>query len=99
MVLANSLPAIRSRSGQGLLDRGLQALGEIVGRDRPDQLVGDAPVAADDEGLGNSVHAPFDRRTAVAVDAVGGERIAEAAEKAPRVVGLVLVVDADDADA
>src|SRR6187455_1179956 len=79
---------------QRLLDRGPEHLFEIVGRDRSDQLVGDMPITTHDEGLRHSVYAPFDRRPAVAVAAVGHEGIAVAAEKAARIVGLVLVVDA-----
>src|SRR5262249_37575773 len=51
----------------------------------------------DDEGLGHPVHPPFDGGAAVAVGSVGRERIAIAAEDAPCIVGLVLVIDADDA--
>ena len=72
---------------------------EIVRRERPDQFVGDAAVAIDDEGLGHPIYSPFDRRAAVAVDAVGRKWIAIAAEEAPRVIGLVLVVHSNDADA
>ena len=78
---------------------GLSRQVEIVGRDRPDQLVGDAGVAADDEGFRHAVDAPFDRRAAAFVGACRGERIAVAAEEAPRIVGIVLVVDADQAHA
>ena len=54
---------------------------------------------ADHEGFRHAVDAPFDRGAAALVGAGGGERIAVAAEEAPRVVGLVLVVDADQAHA
>ena len=84
---------------QRLGDRGLERAFQIIRRDRSDQLVGDLAVAADHERLGHAVDAPLDRSTAVGVGAVRHERIAVAAEEAPRIVGLVLVVDAGDADA
>ena len=56
-------------------------------------------VAADDERLRHAVDAPIDRGAAVRIDADRGERIAVAVEKTPRVLGLVLVVDADQLDA
>jgi hypothetical protein len=55
-------------------------------------------VAADHESFRHAIDAPVDRGAAVAVGADGGERIAVAADEAARVVGLVLVVDADDAE-
>ena len=64
-----------------------------------DQLVGDAAVAADDERLRHAVDAPLDRGAAALVRARSDERIAVAAEKTPGVLGFVLVVDADDAQA
>src|SRR5436309_7670183 len=48
------------RRRQRLLDLGLEHPFEIVGLDRPDQLVGDATVAADHEGLGYAVNTPFE---------------------------------------
>ena len=78
---------------------GISALLQILRRDRPDQLVGDAAVAADHERFRHAIDAPFDRGAAVGVGADRGERIAVAAEEAPGVVRLVLVVDADEADA
>src|SRR5262249_52785809 len=47
--------------GERLLDLGLHDPLEVVGRELPDQLVGDLAVAADDEILRHTVHAPFDR--------------------------------------
>ena len=87
-----TIPAASAFSISGLSDRV-----EIIRRDRSDELVGDAAVAADDECFRHAVNAPFDRGAAVAVGAGGGERIAVAAEKAPGVLRLVLVIDADDA--
>src|SRR5262249_47683757 len=78
-----------------LVDLGSHDAVEIVRRDRADQLVEDLAVAADDEGFGHAIDAPFDRGAAVAVDADDGERIAVTAEEAPRVFGRVLVVHAD----
>ena len=86
--LSDGLPPALSRSRAS-------ARVDIVRRDRADQLVDDRAVAADDECFRHAVDAPFDRGAAVAVDADGAERIAVAAEEAPRVVGRVLVVDAD----
>src|SRR5262249_30237119 len=84
---------------QRLLELGLQNAIEIVRRDRTDELVGNPAVAADDEVLRHAVDSPFDRGTPIEVGARGRVRIAVAAEKPTGVVGLVLVVDADDADA
>ena len=49
--------------------------------DRPHLLVGDLPVAADQEGLRHAVDAPLDRRAPAFIDADRGERIAEAPRK------------------
>ena len=84
---ARSGPA-EAAAASALSISGSSALVEILGRDRPDQLVGDAAVAADHEGLRHAIDAPVDRGAAVCVGAGGGERIAVAVEKAPRVVGL-----------
>src|SRR5215216_1165690 len=81
---------------QRLFDRDLQYAVEIGRRHRPDQLVDDGAVAADHEGFGHAIDAPFDRTAAVAVDADDAERIAVAAEEAAGVIGRILVVDADD---
>src|SRR6187549_551435 len=67
---------------QRLLDRDLENAVEIGRRHRPDQLEDDGAVAADHEGFGHAVDAPFDRAAAVAVDADHAERIAVAAEEA-----------------
>ena len=72
---------------------------EVLGRDGSDELVGNARIAADDEGFGNAIDAPLDCRAAVLVGAGGGEWIAVAAEKSPRVVGVVFVIDANHAQA
>ena len=44
----------------------LERADEILGGDRPDQLVGDAAVAPDREGLGHAIDAPVDRGAAKA---------------------------------
>src|SRR5258708_30950232 len=81
---------------QRLLDFGLEHAVDILGRDRADQLVDDGAFVPHHEGLRYAIDTPFDRGAAVAVDADDTERIAVAAEKAPGVVGRILVVDADD---
>src|SRR5260370_27025311 len=81
---------------QRLVDLGLEHGVDIITRHRADHLVDDGAFAADNEGFGHAINAPFDRGAAVAVDADNAERIAVAAEKAPRIVGRVLVVDADE---
>src|SRR5260370_31116263 len=81
---------------QRLVDLGLKHGVEIRRGDRADQLVDDRAFAADHKRLGHAIDPPFDRGAAVAVDADNAERIAVTAEKAPGVVGRVLVVDADD---
>src|ERR1700712_3025531 len=63
---------------------------------RADHLVEDGAFAADHKRLRHAIDAPFDRGAAVAVDPDKAERVAVAAEKAPGVVGRILVVDADD---
>src|SRR5690349_3027988 len=57
------------RGRQGFLELWLQRDFQIVGGDRPDQLVGNAAVAIDHERLGYAVHAPVDRGAAVGVSA------------------------------
>ena len=54
------------RLRQRLFDLRLERRLQIVGGDRADQLVGDAAVAADHEGLRHAVDAPVDRGAAVA---------------------------------
>src|SRR5450432_3774341 len=78
-----------------LVDLDLEHAVDILRRHRADHLVDDGTFAPDNEGLGHTIDTPFDRGTAVAVDADDAERIAVAAEKAPRIVGGILVVDAD----
>src|ERR1700729_2653864 len=68
---------------------------DIFRRHRADQFVQNRAVAPDDKSFGHAIDAPFDRGAAIAVDADDAERVAVAAEEAPRVVGCVLVVDAD----
>src|SRR6476620_517872 len=80
---------------QRLLDLGLEHGIEIRRGDRAYHLVDDVAFAADNEGLGHAIDAPFDRGAAFAVDADNAERIAVTAEKAPGVVRRVFVVDAD----
>src|SRR6202790_5094449 len=78
---------------QRLVDLGLEHIVEILRRQRADHLVENGAVAPDNEGFGHPIDAPFDRGAAVAVDADYAERVAVTAEKAPGVVGRVLVVD------
>src|ERR1700722_16794432 len=79
---------------QRLVDRVLEHAVDIVGRYRADQLVGYGAVAADHERLRHAIDAPFDGGAAVAVDADDAIGVAVAAEKTPRIVGPVLLVDA-----
>src|SRR5207249_1950057 len=67
--------------------------------DTADELVDDAGIAADNEAFRHPVDAPLDRCAAVAVLAGSDEGVAVAAEEAPGIFRLVLVVDADEADA
>src|SRR4051812_17435806 len=102
----DSGPALRSASRndverlasrfQRLVDFDLEHTLKVRRRDRADHLVEYRALAADDKRLGHAVDAPFDRGAAVAVDTDEAERVAVAAEKAPGVVGRILVVDADD---
>src|ERR1700676_4666349 len=78
---------------QRLVDLDLEHAVEIIRRHRTDHLVDDGAFAPDHECLRHAVAPPFDRGAAVAVDADGAERIAVAAEEAPRIVGSVLVVE------
>src|SRR4029077_10908956 len=84
----------RSTGAERLFDRRPQRILQILRRNRTNQFVGDLAVAADHERLRYAVDAPFDRGTAGRVGARGGERIAVTAEKAPRILGLILVVEA-----
>src|SRR5712672_3055096 len=87
---------LSSRSSlQRLFDLDLEHAVEIGRSHRSDHLVDDSALAPDHKGLGYAVDAPFDRGAAVAVDADDAERIAVAAEETPRVVGRILVIDAD----
>src|SRR5258706_13334072 len=90
-------PGLRA-AGQRFLDLGLDDLFQVLRRDRPDHLVGDLAVAADDESLRHAVDAPFDCGAAADVRARGDEGIAVATEEAARRVVLILVVEADDPD-
>src|SRR3954468_4046836 len=92
-------PAMASLLPQSVLDLGLQHAVKVRFGDRPDQFVGDIAVAPDDEGFRHAADAPFHRGAPMAVRARRDERIAIASEETARIVGLVLVVDADDADA
>ena len=65
----------------------------------PKVLIDDARIAADHERFRHAVNAPLDSGAAALVGAGRGERIAVAAKKATRIVGVVLVVDADKAQA
>src|SRR4051794_33400337 len=90
---------LRSWRRERLLDLRFEHGLEVLRRDRADELERDAPVAPDQEGLGDAVDAPVDGGTAVLVGADERERIAVAAEEPARILGLVLVVDAGDANA
>src|SRR4029450_5844783 len=85
--------------GERLFDGGLQSGLEIIRRYRSDQLVAAAAAAPADERFGHPVYSPFDGGTAVAVGSVGGKWIAVPAEKAPRIVRLVLVIHSNHAQA
>src|SRR5215813_983151 len=91
--------SLRRRRRQGLLDLRLEHRIDVLRRDGADELVGDAAVAPDQEGLRDPVYAPVDGGAAVLVGADHGKGIAVTAEEAAGIVGLVLVVDADDANA
>src|SRR5678815_1880375 len=92
--------SVRLLSGvQRLLDLDLEHAVDVLRRHRSDQLVDDGALAPDQEGFGYAVDTPFDRGAAVAVDADDAERVAVAAEEAPRILRRVLVVDADDLEA
>src|SRR3981081_1596628 len=80
---------------QRLVDLDHEHAVDIVRRYRADHCAGEVSFASDHKSLRHARDPPFDRGAAVAVDADHAERIAVAAEKAPRVVGGVLVVDAD----
>src|ERR1700736_5401366 len=92
----NLFGAISPSSLQRLLDLPLEHAFKIRRRYRADHFVDDSALPPDHEGFRHAVDAPFNRGPAVAVDADHAERIAVAAEKAPGIVGGVLVVDADD---
>src|SRR5215217_5831186 len=92
-------PASRGRSRQRLLDLRLEHGVKVLRRDRADQLERDAAVAADEKCLRHAVDAPFDRGAAVLVGPIARVWVAVATEEPARVLGLVLVVDADDPDA
>src|SRR5436305_13959880 len=68
---------------QRLVDLGLEPGVEIRRCDRTDQLVDDRAFAADNEGLGHAIDAPFDRGAAGVVDADNVERIAGPAHHGP----------------
>src|ERR1700676_969727 len=92
----SALLRMRSESSprlQRLVDLDLEHAVEIIRRHRADHLVDDGAGAPDHERLRHAIDPPFDRGAAVAVDADGAERIAVAAEKAPRIIGSVLVVE------
>src|SRR5262249_24608240 len=97
--LSHIWPGPLTTGHQRLFDGGLDLAGDVLGRDRAHELVGDAAIAADEEGLRHAVDPPIDRRAAIAVGPGGNEWIAVAADEAARILGLVLVIDPDDADA
>src|SRR5664279_4284087 len=82
--------ALRSRL-QCLVDLDLEHGVDIVRRHRADHLVDDGAFAADDEGLGHAIDAPFDRGAAVAVDADDAVGVAVAGQEAARLFRRVLV--------
>ncbi len=88
------LPAPRAFSIAGRMTICDRVLGQ-----RPDVLVGDDAIRPDDERLRHAVNAPVDRAPPGLVGADRGVRVAHLGQKAQRVRRLVLVVDADDADA
>ena len=75
------------RAGFGF-SRSLNA-GIVSARQRADMLVADGAVGADDEGFGHAVDAPVDGGAAVRIDADGRIGVAERAEEAAGVVGIV----------
>ena len=89
----------KGKLAQRLLDFGQKRADEIVRRDRPYQFVGDAAVAADQESLRHAIDTPVDRGPARLVAAGGDKGIAIPIEKPPRIVGRILVVDADKLNA
>src|ERR687891_2790267 len=80
------------------LDEWEDRLFEILRAHRPDVLVHDHTILADDEGLGHAVDAPLDADTAVLIGAGPGVGIAEVVEPFCGVLGPVLVVEAVDRD-
>ena len=68
-------------------------------RNRSYVLVRDASGRVDDVSLGHAVHTPVDRSAAGFISAGSDKRIAVAIEEAPRIVGRILVIDADQLDA
>src|SRR5262245_58952690 len=63
---------------------------------RPDTLIEDHAIGADEEGFRDAIDAPVDGGGSPRIDADRLERIAEFAEEGKRSVIAVLVVDADD---
>ena len=61
-------------------------------------LVDDHALAIDDEGFVHAVASPVNGGASAGIGPNGGEGLAEGAEEAPGVFGLVLVVDAIEAD-
>ena len=61
-------------------------------------LAADHALAVNDEGLGHTVAAPVDGDAPVTVGAHGSEGLSQRAQEAAGIVGLVLVVDADQPD-
>src|SRR5437868_5398804 len=96
--LAMTAGELRTRL-QRLVDFGFEHPIDIFRRDRADQLVDDRSLAPNDKRLGHAIDAPFDRGTAVAVDTDNAEWVAVTSEEASRIVGRVLVVDADQLQA
>src|SRR5262245_42545913 len=87
------------RTSAALFRSRYQRTREIVCRNWANELVGDAPIAADQESLRHTIDTPVNRCTAGLVAADGRERVSIAIEESPRIVRRVLVVDTDKLDA
>src|SRR5262249_16491862 len=78
-----------------LLHQRQDALAHDLGREDADALVADHAFAVDDEGLGHAVDAVVHAEASLAVVQRKRVGIAEAPEPGERLLGLVLVVEAD----
>src|SRR4029079_4031090 len=66
---------------------------------RTDQLVGNLAIAPNHKGFRHAIDSPFNCGPAVTIDADHIKRITVTAEKTPRVVRRIFVIDADDLNA